>query len=99
MAHAVWTPLAELELEDILFYIRVADGRPETALRIGEEIRDRAEQQAARADSGHEHTAAPPGWRYFRHKRWLVFYQPHPQGIEVMRIVDAARDLPGVLAV
>ena len=30
-------PLAILELEDILFYIRVVDGRPETSRRIGEE--------------------------------------------------------------
>ncbi len=96
MARAVWTPVAELELEDILFYIRVADRRPKPR-RIGEEIRDRAHQQAARPESGHEHKAAPAGWRYFQHKRWLVFYQVHPEGIEVMRIVDAARDLPALL--
>jgi plasmid stabilization system protein ParE len=97
MSHAVWTPLAEIELEDILFYIRVADGRPETARRIGQEIQDRVEQQAAHSGSGHQHKAAPEGWLYFQHKRWLIFYQPHPKGIEVMRIVDAARDLPNVL--
>jgi plasmid stabilization system protein ParE len=27
-------------------------------------------------------------------KRWLIFYQPHPDGIEVLRVVDAVRDLP-----
>jgi toxin ParE1/3/4 len=97
MARAVWTPLAQHELEDILFYIRVAGGRPETARRIGEEIRDKAEKQATHGESGHQHTAAPKGWRYVKHKRWLVFYQPHPDGIEVMRVVDGARDLPAVL--
>ena len=53
MKRAVWTPLAELELEDILFYIRVADARPETARRVGREIRNRVDRQAARSESGH----------------------------------------------
>jgi hypothetical protein len=30
MARAVWTPLAEFDAEEILFYIRIVDGRPET---------------------------------------------------------------------
>jgi toxin ParE1/3/4 len=97
MPHAVWTPLAQLELEHILFYIRVADNRPETSRRLGEEIRDRANQQAAHPGSGHQHAAAPAEWRYFQFKRWLVFYQVHPNGIEIMRVVDGARDLPAAL--
>jgi plasmid stabilization system protein ParE len=97
MKCALWTPLAELELEDILFYIRVQDGRPETAHRLGEEIFDLANQYAARGLPGHKHSAAPDGWFYIQHKRWLIFYQAHDAGIEVMRLVDAARDLPSVL--
>lgn len=34
-----------------------------------------------------------PSWLYFRFKRWLIFYQPHPQGIEILRVIDGARDL------
>jgi plasmid stabilization system protein ParE len=56
-----------------------------------------ADRQAASANSGFHHPAAPPEWRYIRHKRWLIFFQPHSQGIEVMRVVDAVRDLPRVL--
>jgi plasmid stabilization system protein ParE len=97
MAHAVWTPLAELEVEEILFYIRIVDGRPETAHRIGEELRDCANRQAARGMLGQMHADAPEGWFYVRYKRWLIFYKPHAEGIEVMRVVDAARDLPSVL--
>jgi plasmid stabilization system protein ParE len=40
------------------------------------------------------HPDAPEGWFYFRHKRWLVFYREHSEGIEVMRVIDATRDLP-----
>jgi plasmid stabilization system protein ParE len=97
MATAVWTPLAELELEDILFYIRIADGRPETARRIGQELRDCVDRQAERPPSGHRHPDAPMDWLYVRYKRWLVFYRLMPNGIEVMRLVDAVRDLPSLL--
>jgi plasmid stabilization system protein ParE len=96
MLQAIWTPQAELDLEEILFYIRVAGGRSETARRIGEELRDLAEEQAAHSRSGHKHPAAPERWRYMKYKRWLVFFEPHREGIEVMRIIDASRDLPAV---
>jgi plasmid stabilization system protein ParE len=98
MPIAVWAPRAENDLEEILYYIRVTAGRPLTAQRIGEEIVAAMDRQAALPNSGSRHIAAPPEWRYVRQKRWLLFYQPHPHGIEVMRVVDGARDLPRALA-
>jgi plasmid stabilization system protein ParE len=94
MALALWTSQAATELEDILFYIRVEGGRPLTSQRIGEEFLDIAGKIAEGRLTGHAHSLAPPEWRYYRFKRWLIFYQPHSQGIEVMRIVDGAKDLP-----
>ena len=97
MRRAVWTPLAEQELDDILLYISVRDRRPATGGKIYFEIRQRADEFAAADAPRHVHPVAPANWFFFRHKRWLVFYQPHPEGIEVMRVVDAVRDLPGLL--
>ena len=97
MGRAVWTPLAQLEVEEILFYIRIIDGRPETARRIGEELRDYVDRHAASGLAGQKHPNAPEGWFYLKYKRWLLFYQSHPEGIEVMRVVDGSRDLPSVL--
>jgi plasmid stabilization system protein ParE len=97
MAGAVWSPLAVFELEDILFYIRVVDGRPETARRIGEELRDFIDKHAIENRPGQKHPLAPNDWYYLKFKRWLVFYRPHPDGIEVMRVIDAVRDLPSLL--
>ena len=97
MAKVVWTPMAARELEDILFYIRIADGRPQTAQRIGEELCERIDQQAVQAGTGQRHPHAPANWRYVRYKRWLIFYQEIPHGLEVMRVVDAVRDLPAQL--
>ena len=98
MPVAVWAPKAESDLEEILFYIRVTDGRPLTARRIGEEIVAAAEEHSALPTTGLRHFAISPDWRYFRYKRWLIFFQPHALGIEIMRVVDGARDLPRALA-
>lgn len=94
MARVTWTPLAESELENILFYIRVTDARPLTARHIGEGIVAAAERIAATPQSGSQHPVAPSGWLYVKYKRWLIFYQPRLDGIEVLRVIDAVRDLP-----
>jgi len=98
MPSAIWVPKAEQDLEEILFYIRVTTEQPLTAQRIGQEIATEAARLVELPDTGARHPAGPANWRYSRHKRWLIFYQTHPQGIEVMRVIDAARDLPRVLA-
>lgn len=94
MSGVVWTPIAQSDLDDILFYISFVDRRPTTGQRIYFEIRDRVFEHAAQNLSGDVHPDAPEGWMYLKHKRWLIFYQPHPHGIEVMRVIDAVRDLP-----
>jgi toxin ParE1/3/4 len=94
MPQVLWTPVAESDLDDILFYIAIIDRMPATGERIYCEIRDKVAQQAKRPLMGHRHREAPEGWLYLNHKRWLVFYRPLPNGLEVMRIVDGVRDLP-----
>ncbi|MCE9552708.1 MAG: type II toxin-antitoxin system RelE/ParE family toxin [Planctomycetes bacterium] len=89
MARVSWTSVAEEDLDDILFYIALVDRNPATGERIYFEIRDRVNHQAESQLPGHVHPEAPAGWHYFRYKRWLVFYRPLTDGIEVMRIVDA----------
>lgn len=94
MPRVLWTPIAESDLDDILFYIAFVDRNPTTGERIYAEIRDRVIEQAVKVLPGHRHTAAPAGWQYFKHKRWLIFCQTIPDGIEIMRVIDAVRDLP-----
>lgn len=95
MARVLWTPVAQSELEDILFYIRVADGRPITARRIGEQLLAEIARYAASPGIGARLPMAPEGWLYLKFKRWLIFYQRMSDGIEIMRVIDAVRDLPG----
>jgi len=72
---AVWTPQAQIDLEEILYYIRVEAGCPLTARRIGEELVGAADQVAASGFSGSHHPATPSDWQYMRHKRWLLFFK------------------------
>jgi plasmid stabilization system protein ParE len=94
MARAEWTPTAEDELTEIAYWIAVEDERPVTARRIVEEIQHKAETYAATPGIGQRHPDLPQGWFYFRHKRWIVVYQSREYGIDVLRVVDAARDFP-----
>jgi plasmid stabilization system protein ParE len=94
MSTAVWTAHAESELDEVLFHIGVTSGRPMTAERTYLAIRQLADEYARQDAPRHKHPVAPVGWCYFRHKRWLIFYQPRREGIEVMRVIDGSRDLP-----
>lgn len=94
MARAQWTSFAEQELEEIVYYLGVLQGRPETAEKIAREIRDLADSLAEQPQSGHRHPDFPSTWQYSLHKRWLIIYLERRQGITVIRVVDATRDLP-----
>ena len=60
MAHAVWTRLAESDLEEILFQIRVMDERTLTARRNGEAIHKAVNDGAKLDVPGQVHAAAHP---------------------------------------
>ena len=55
MARALWTPVAESDLDDLLFYIAFIDRRPATGERLYHEIRDRVAQWAEQALAGYAH--------------------------------------------
>lgn len=93
MRHAVWTLLAESELDDILFHIAVQDGRPATAANNYYDIRKAVDRHAEKQLPGRQLSHAPADWYFFHHKRWFIFYRCHPEGIEIMRIIDASMDL------
>lgn len=97
MPRSVWTPQAEQDLDDILYFVSVRDRRPQTGEQLYFEIRRLADEYAEFHQPRHTHPLAPAGWHYFLHKRWLVFFRPHSEGIEVMRVIDGTRDLPAQL--
>ncbi len=94
MSHAEWTPLAVRDLEGIALYIGVKDHRPDTGARIVRDIQTKCQTYATAPEMG---TAAPElgeDCRYFTHRRWVIIYVPAEFGIQVVGVVDAARDYP-----
>jgi plasmid stabilization system protein ParE len=93
MPCAVWTPVAESDLDDILFYIALVDRNPVTGERIYYEIRDRVTEQAEESSR----SSTPGGTRRMAlHQAQTLAHllSAHAEGIEVMRVIDAVRDLP-----
>lgn len=96
MAAALHSLQAEKDLEEIDYQIAVTDGRPFNAERIVDEILAKCDFYAGCPLIG---TAADyffEGCRIGRHKRWVIFYRIRKDGIEVVRIVDGARDFPNL---
>lgn len=94
MRRAIWTVTAQSDLEEILYYLSQVSRQAAAGERILAEIYQRVTDYVTKNLPEHSHPSAPDDWRYIRHKRWLIFYRPFDDGIEVMRVVDAVRDLP-----
>jgi plasmid stabilization system protein ParE len=97
MLRVLWTPVAESDPDDILFQIAFIDRNPSRGERIYFEIRDCVTKHFENRVPGHGLPGAPEDWLYLRYKRWLIFYQTHFDRIDVMRVIDAVRDLPKYL--
>ena len=94
MPRLIRTPAAEEDLLEIAYYIAVEQGRPLTAERVVDELHAKCLQYAANPMIGTAAPALGADYRFFHCKRWVIIYRPIADGIEVMRIVDGARDYP-----
>ncbi|MCA9236661.1 MAG: type II toxin-antitoxin system RelE/ParE family toxin [Planctomycetales bacterium] len=90
--HVVWSPQAVADWEQILHYIAVEQERPLVAERLAVDLRAACQPYAAAPEIGQAEPRLPQPCRRFTFKRWVVLYQPHADGIAVLRVVDAARD-------
>jgi toxin ParE1/3/4 len=85
------TPLAAADLEEI--YSQIAQHRPTTAFKIVERLRDKFRILAKHPLLGQEKLGYGREYRCFATERWVIFYIPIPDGIEVHRVLDGARDV------
>ncbi|MCE9555059.1 MAG: type II toxin-antitoxin system RelE/ParE family toxin [Planctomycetes bacterium] len=90
--HARWTPEAGQDLEDIVSYIALKEGRLSTAESVADEIHEKCETYSKFPTLGTARPDLGPGYRVFTVKRWVIIFRPVDQQIEVMRVVDGARD-------
>ena len=100
MAKALWTHEARQDLKAIVLYVGRRDRRPATAAKIAREIKAKTDDYASHFASGNVTGTHRPelgeDYRVFSHKRWVIIFRPHGQGIEVMRVVDGAQDFPSL---
>lgn len=96
-------PRARLDLDDAAAFSQEQSG-PERAIRFLRAAESTLAMLAGMPGMGTRYEPDEPlhaGLRYFpiaRHRKFLVFYRPLPDGIEVLRVLHGARQIAGILA-
>ncbi len=82
---------AKSDLKEIWKYI-ASDSR-ERANDFLRALNDKMETLAKNPLMGRERDEVMPGLRSFPFKRYVIFYQPLQDGIDVIRVLHGARDI------
>lgn len=83
---------ARADLDEIWLYI--AQDNPDAADKFIRAIVSRFPKFAAMPELGRRREELSPQLRSFPVGRYVIFYRPMENGIEVFRILHGARDLP-----
>ncbi|RYE93167.1 MAG: type II toxin-antitoxin system RelE/ParE family toxin [Oxalobacteraceae bacterium] len=94
MAHVLKTARAELDLDDIWFYI--ASRNVAAADRLLDDISHSSGQLAIQPLMGRGRGELALGLRSFPVARYVLFYRPVLAGIEIVRVLHSSRDIPAV---
>ena len=84
-------PFARRDLNEIWEYI--AQENLDAAERLVERIEELCELIATRPQLGRRREELAPGLRSFPAGSYFIFYQPIADGIEVVRVLHASRDI------
>ena len=96
----ILSPQAEAELDSLSDYI--ATDSLEAALRFYEAAQDAFQRLLSMPDLGASRelkgrSAALRMWPVPGFPNHLIFYRPTDAGVEIVRVLHSARDLPGIL--
>lgn len=95
MSHFVITNSAQNDLEEIWLYVSLES---ETAAdRIIDELIARFPKLATFPEMGKERKETAANVRSFPVGRYVIFYRPIDNGIEVVRVLHGARDIDQLL--
>jgi toxin ParE1/3/4 len=86
------SPAARSDLDEIWFYIAQDD--PEAADKFIRAIVSRFPILATMPELGRQREELSPRLRSFPVGRYVVFYRPMENGIEIARVLHGARDFP-----
>lgn len=88
-------PQAEADLDDIWWY--VAQDSPQNADQFLDRIQDKCLVLAEFPQMGVAQDELKPNLRSFSVSSYLIFYFPIEDGIDVVRVLQGARDIEGFL--
>lgn len=91
MAEVTLAPQAEQDLLEIWLYI--ADDQPIHADRVLDRLETAAQRLAAFTEIGTDRPELGEGLRSFPVERYMLFFRPRPDGIEIVRVLHASRDI------
>jgi toxin ParE1/3/4 len=92
MATFVLSLEAEIDIAGICEYI--ADRNVEAAVKMLDRIEETCQMLAENPEVGELREGfGVPGCRSFTVSRYVVFFRPNGNGVDVARILDASRDL------
>ena len=95
MSRVIFSPQTDEDLLEIAFYI--AQDNPEAALSFLARIERICAVIAASPEIGRRRAELGPDVRSFPLDRYVIFYVPTKGGIEVLRVLHGARDIPNIL--
>ncbi len=86
------TPEAEKDLDEISDFIAADD--PVAAIRLLDSIEAKCRALAAMPGMGREREELAANLRSSHVGRYIIFYRPEDEGIEVVRVIHGHRDIP-----
>lgn len=95
MAEYTLTPLAEADLEDIWDYI--AKDSPDDASGFVNSLIDKFPLLASYPKMGRSRQYLRRDVRAFPVKKYIIFYRPIEDGVQVVRILRGSRNLEAIL--
>lgn len=95
MAELRFSERASQDLIEIGSFI--ARDNPMAAARFISELEQRCLLLAARPLAGRERDELLPGLRSMPHGRYVIFYRPMENAVEIIRVLHGARDLRRLL--
>jgi toxin ParE1/3/4 len=96
MAVVVKRPQAEADLDEIFDYL--AEYSLERAVTFLWDLNRTMENLAVNPFMGRKRDELLPGLRSFLHEKYVIFYFPASNGIDVIRILHGARDIEKIFS-
>ncbi len=91
MSRILKSPAAENDLNEIWWFI--AQDNPDSADKLLDEIAETSSKLAQFKNMGRNRGELHRGLRSFPVGRYLIFYMPIPDGIEIVRVLHGMMDI------